>query len=1006
MPYNGNLHARAPILSAKLSKKFLNRTGTRRDHLNRRTHAKVETTMKDEHNSEAQHAFSSKDLEGFLKRLGIPVNGETVSLAFAIDFAMRRGNRAEAEARAQELMDLFRASPLAPGDDDGRVEHNDNALDREQPVAKLISDALTLYENMQITLQAADPEESMGEIYSDETMNLIAGHAGLPNDPLIKPWLKRIGTVFATGGRDAAQREAGGLIGHLVADGHIEETDAARAEMLERIMDNVALAEASIENFGDPDGNEDFYGDYDDAEGSAQADVEIDLSLKIEEDRLAREADARAHQEYGRREGALFETLATRADGLIASLGLDLTNADDAALSERFIALMRQFAFVYGKVTPDGIAAATAAMQDIEAFAAEVAAQRAGRGGGEAITAETLTRQIVQEADEVTRQHEAQQAQLQVEARAAVEEQMRQEAEAAVAPGAAQGAPDQTRDNTDQDQPTDQPDPAPTEWAADDNPDPAKTTDLDVQKVAMALKENGEKEARQVAARIAGMAHDEGTLPVSEADMVEDLLASAQIFNAAADEYERKERAAVEKALKAQQDAKVAKTTPPAPETGETQAQPTADAPRLSDYRAELQHISFLLAEGSPTEARALAVELAATLRAFGGQFAKIDEAMILKHVMREDKKAKDKRASVATDQTDSDSDDATDRASWFLSMALRKDARSGQIYDGLVRAIMSGDKQASGKLAKALANHILQLYKTKVTIVEMLTAIVDAAKLDAKAKQDAQGKLDDISELSSDSGDSSDGNDPGGADGGDSDDDDDFSDRASWFLMTAVDKDAKSAEIYDALVRVLLKGDKSTGAKLAKALATHILKLYKTNVTMAEMLEAIINAARQDVKANRDDSSQTSSDSGYDGDNDDTDTEDDDQDGAADAVAADANTGASESQTKYDMGTIKRVDWQGMLSVYSMDPEEGEAAADVAKLIVKKGMESPGVLKSAKDLLTRSSKKVKGAKVKNHKHFVAAIEDAMIKKTESKKVVKPLKFADISDDMSDDISV
>ena len=122
--------------------------------------------------------------------------------------------------------------------------------------------------------------------------------------------------------------------------------------------------------------------------------------------------------------------------------------------------------------------------------------------------------------------------------------------------------------------------------------------------------------------------------------------------------------------------------------------------------------------------------------------------------------------------------------------------------------------------------------------------------------------------------------------------------------------------------------------------------------------------------------------------------------------MTAETEKGTDDSQTKYDMGTVKKVDWPAILSVYNMDPEESEAVADVARLIVRKGMDSSGVLKSAKDLLTRSRKKVKGAKVKNHLHLVAAIEDAMIKKTESKKVLKPLKFADIPEDMSDDLSV
>ena len=977
--------------------------------------------MKDQQNNEQQHAFSSKDLEGFLKRLGIPVNGETMSLAFAIDFAMRRGNRADAEAAARDLIALFQDEATELDEFDEREEYNDNALDRAAPAATLIGRALQYYENMQITLQAADPEETMGEIYSDEMMNRIAGHAGLPNDPLIKPWLKRIGEAFATGGEAGARREASGLIGHLVADGYIDG-DAARAEMLNKIVDTVAVAENSIDHFGDADGNEDLYNELPETDETDQEDAGIDLSLKEEEDRRraeeaarTREENRRVNEEYGRLERALFVDIAGREDGLMAQLGLDVNNPDDAALGNRLIKQMRAYEMLRGGPSQSNIEAMTAVMAEIEAIAAALA-QRLSRDENEAAEiAGELRGEIINEARELTRQHEAQLVNLGQQARATVQEQMRQEAGGTDTPNDAQDdAGNDPRDGGEAAETTNagedtveapsnagKPGVEPAETDKTPNPDPADTTDLDVQKVAAALRDNGMKEAQRVALRIAGMLRAENDVGVPEDAIAEDLLVRAQAFIVADDEYMRRDEAAVRAAVAEERAAreKTAKqasrddsganagednrpassgdTTP----GGETNQEDRV--PRLSDYQSEFQTISFLLAEGNPQEARTAAATLAETLRALGGEFARIDAETVLKHVIKEDKKKSDAKAAEQS-ENDADDDGLSDRAGWFLMMALDKDAKSAEVYDALVRAVMRDDRQTAGKLIKALANHILKLYKTNVTITEMMTAIVNAAK------QDAAANRDDISEFSVDDSDSDDG-----SFGGEGSDEDDLSDRASWFLMMALDKDAKSDEIYEAMLRAFLKGDKKTGGKLAKALAGHILKLYKTNVTLQEMLTAIINAAQADVKANRENEPDTSPKR--------SDRTDKDGDGA---IAGAATKASRNTQSTFDLSTVKKVDWGSLLSIYSMDPEEKEAAAEVAKQMVKKGKDSPGVLTSAKDLLSRSNKKVKGAKVKNHKHFVAALEDALVKKSESKKVTKPLKFADIPDDVSEDISV
>ena len=826
-------------------------------------------------------AFSSSDLKRFLERLGIPVNGGTLSLALAIDFAMRRGERTSAEAAAQRLIKLFRTTPAPEGDTVLRREYNSNALDPAAPDAKLIEGTLAYYDSMQTTLQAADPEESLGEIYSDDMMTRIMRTTGLPDDPLIKPFLRMIGEAYATGGAHAAREQAQVLMLYLVVDGYVEEAD--RDGILDRVMNFVGAVETVTDQFGDPDGNEDFYEELQEGDDTAPEDGEFDTSLKVENDRLREEEDRRREAEALRarelndrvvaethlRELQLFADLSLREGGYLQQSGLNLDNEEDAALAEQIRIEMRQIVILPSNLTREGMEQVQASRAKIEELAARLAARTAAETDDVAELASEIARQIVQEATGIAKDIERQIPGIMK----AVEEELRAEADAATAPAA----------------PQDRPDPMLNE-AREENPDPSETTDPDVQKVAIALKEKGLREAQQVAAQIARLAQKDGPLPVSPRDFVEDLLVRAQAFNTAMDEYNRKEMAAHRQA---QNERKAATEARAKAEETDVEAQPRNDgaegrAPSLSDYRDEMLEISFLQAEGSPEEARAAADRLAERLRGFGGDLARIDGAMILRYVERQDKKASDARAAEASAKTDEDDDDDdSDRASWFLSMALRKDDRSVQIYDGLVRALIRGDKKAAGTLAKALANHILKIFRINVTLVEMLTAIV--------------------------------------------------------------------------------------------------------------------NAARQDAKAKQEETKETPLDHGHDGDHDD---EGDGADGAAGAVTAETEKGTDDSQTKYDMGTVKKVDWPAILSVYNMDPEESEAVADVARLIVRKGMESSGVLKSAKDLLTRSRKKVKGAKVKNHLHLAAAIEDAMIKKTESKKVLKPLKFADIPEDMSDDLSV
>ncbi|XDA99845.1 hypothetical protein AB1M95_08085 [Sulfitobacter sp. LCG007] len=915
--------------------------------------------MADETPGDALRAFSSSDLEAFLKRLGIPVNGSTMSLALKIDTEMRNGARAAAQAAAQRLVELFRAAPAEAGDDTERFDYNENALDPTASDADLVRNALKLYANMQITLQAVDPEESPAtQIYSDELLDRIISHAALPNDPLIKPMLKRIGAAYATAGGEAAARsEALGLVSLLIADDHIQAAD--RNRVLERIMNTLRIAETALDDIGDPDGNEDLYGETEIGDGPAPEDAEIDLSERLEEDRRqeardrrTRELHDRALVEANRRAEQLFSDFADRDGGLIDALGLADDNADDVALANEIREVMGRITTWPGRVSSEGLYQVTVMRAKIEELAARLAARNSGEAEDRAALATELTRKIAVEASDVAKTIEAQLATIQAEAIKAVEEEMRQEVE--------NSAPD-------------------------------------VKTIAEALKEHGQDEARQLAARIVQAAQGGGTQQVSEADRVKDLLVRAQAYLDAMDDYERKDWAEVEEALKADDGPDAAGPARAEAKTGETQAEPSAAAaaPWTSQHREVLEEISFLQASGDTDEARTLAAKLAERLRASGGALAGIDVDTVMDHVARQDAMASEAREAAQSESTEDDSDDEADRASWFLLMALTKDAKSKVFFDGLVRVMVLKDKTRTAQFSEALAAHILKMYKTTVTKKEMLAAIVAEAKRQAKAKED------EISGFSPDDSDSDDGS---SSDAGDADDEGD--DQPDQVLTMARREDAKSGEIYNALVRTLLKGDKATGSKLAKALAAHILNVYRTNVTMPDLMQEIIRAALESVRALRQRAAQTSSDSGYEGDGDDSGDEDKGGNGAAGGIAPGGRSGARDSQSTYDLSTVRKVDWPSFLGIYGMDAEESEAAADVAKLIVKKGTGSSGALKSAKDLLGRSSKKVKGAKVKNHKHLVAAIEDAMIKRADSKKVVKPLRFSDIFEDDSDDISV
>lgn len=170
-------------------------------------------------------------------------------------------------------------------------------------------------------------------------------------------------------------------------------------------------------------------------------------------------------------------------------------------------------------------------------------------------------------------------------------------------------------------------------------------------------------------------------------------------------------------------------------------------APRLSDYAAELGTIAFLLAEASPEEARAEAERLATTLRAFGGEFAKIDTATVLKHVLREEKRMKERYAAAQRPEADPQAQDRARSSEEILpedSVSQRGGQRGGtvEIPGAAVRNVAMALNMAGEAKAKEIAEKLAGMLQEEVpgTVGEIAETLLERARVDAERMARADG--------------------------------------------------------------------------------------------------------------------------------------------------------------------------------------------------------------------------------------------------------------------------
>ena len=378
-------------------------------------------------------------------------------------------------------------------------------------------------------------------------------------------------------------------------------------------------------------------------------------------------------------------------------------------------------------------------------------------------------------------------------------------------------------------------------------------------------------------------------------------------------------KAEVKAELKAEMEQASKAAADPSLETGATGPQAAAGgaAPQKTAFQSELDHIAFLLAEGNPDEAHAVADAMAKTL----GEFSNATAESILKLAAQNAKKAHDARVAAsspraATPQL-SDFKDELSNISFLLAEGEPGDARAAA--DDLA-ATMQG---FGGKLEGI----------TGATIMKYV------AHEDAKANARRKG-VD-----------------------------------AESLLSLAVKTDAKVAQACDAVRKAMYEREPGPIKELSAAVAAHVLKKAgETGITAPEMQSAVLARARKEMATETPDFADSN------------------------AMSVGGESGAEDSGVNYDLGTVKRVDWESFTKIYNLDPKESEAAAELAREVVRKGVDSGGALSSAKALLARSGKTVKGAKVKNPKHFVGAIADVLTKRADGKRLTKPVRMSEIPD--------
>lgn len=97
-------------------------------------------------------------------------------------------------------------------------------------------------------------------------------------------------------------------------------------------------------------------------------------------------------------------------------------------------------------------------------------------------------------------------------------------------------------------------------------------------------------------------------------------------------------------------------------------------------------------------------------------------------------------------------------------------------------------------------------------------------------------------------------------------------------------------------------------------------------------------------------------------------------------------------------LADLKKIDYSQVASVYSFSIDDIPDLEDLAKMIVKKGVDSPAAIKSAKDVIAKSKKNKNKPKAKSGPYLAHAMLDAARRSLAKKKVTKPMKASEIEE--------
>ena len=154
-------------------------------------------------------AWGSKEFERFLKKLGLPRSGEAMSLVLAIDFDMRRGDRAGALAAARDLA----------------------ALDPQVDAETMADMAINEYERMDREFQngtlADDDEETVPDYedagiqtdFTDEHYETTLRILDLPATVANMDMIRRVNAALEDNDKEKAKRIAKNMAVLMKADG-------------------------------------------------------------------------------------------------------------------------------------------------------------------------------------------------------------------------------------------------------------------------------------------------------------------------------------------------------------------------------------------------------------------------------------------------------------------------------------------------------------------------------------------------------------------------------------------------------------------------------------------------------------------------------------------------------------------------------------------------------------------------------------------------------------------